>query len=262
MFLIFAALVVTATVAVPLLADGTVVDLGTALRLTRPAQVAFGILVFPIALLVSQLVCELYGARRNYALGFAAIFASTAIASLAFAADKLTPVALSGSLLVYAAAAHFANSFVFSAMRRAMRGHHLLGRSLLAMATSQVVGQLCFVIAMDTAGEDIVSLRNMASVGAAYACACAVIAIVPLMIIRRLLALYLRMGPTEDFAVDHAAGQPAVARAHRLPPAVLVDDEPGSAGGSGRRAGRVSPAPFSHSELAFFLEGEELSESV
>ncbi len=262
MFLVFATLILTATIALPLFSSGTVLDLGGALRLPQTAELTFGVAVFPVAILVSQLVCELYGSRRAYALGFAAVFACAAVAALAFAADALPPTAWPLALVAFGTAAHLSHAWIFSAMRRALHGHHLLGRSLLAMATSQVIGQACFLLAINAAGEDIANVRNAASVGAAWACACAVIAIAPLMLIRRLLSVYLRVGRTDELAVDHTAGPIAARRSNRLPAAVLVDDEPGSSTGPGRRAARSSPHAFSHSEIAFFLEGEELSESV
>ena len=141
MFLVFATLILTATIALPFVSSGTVLDLGGALRLPQTAELTFGVAVFPVAILVSQLVCELYGSRRTYALGFAAVFASAALAALAFAADVLPLTAWPIALVAFGAAAHLSHAWVFAAMRRALQGHHLLGRSLLAMATSQVIGQ-------------------------------------------------------------------------------------------------------------------------
>lgn len=263
-FLLLASFVLTATIALPLFANGTVVDLGGALGLEQRAELTFGVLVFPIALLISQLVCELYGARRTYALVSAAMFAGAAIVAIAFFAGTLTPVALPLALVAFSAVAHATNALVFAGLRRAMRGRHLIGRSLLSIAVCVVIGELVFLVAMYSAGQDVTNARSFASVAALYTCVCAVAAALPLSIVRRLLAIYLRVGRTEEVAIDHAAGLPVVSRRSRLPAAVIVDDEPDAFGaeGSRRRVVRPSLQPFTNSEIAFFVEGEELSESV
>lgn len=256
MFLAFASLVLTATIALPLFVHGTVVDLGTALRLEQPVELTFGVVVFPVALIVSHLICEIFGARRTFAVALAAVLASTSIFALAVAAGHLTPVALPLALVTYSAVAHATNALVFSGLRRALRGYHLILRSLLSIAVAQVIGELAFLFVMSDRGQDVALARTIALVAALYTCGIAAAAALPLWIARRVLGVYVRVGRTEDFAIDHSAGQAVVSR-RKLPPAVIVDDETGEP--APRRAARSSLQPFTHSEIAFFREGEELS---
>lgn len=257
-FLVLAALVLTATIALPLFVHGAVVvDLGAALQLAQPVELTLGVVVFPISLLAAQLVCELFGTRRAYAVVLMAVLAALATFALAFTAGTLSPVALPLAVVTYGAVAHATNALVFSGVRRALRGYHLLLRSLLSVAIAQVIGELAFLLVMSDRGQDIAQARNMALVAALYTCGIAAAAAVPMWVTRRILGIYLRVGRTGELAVDHSAGAPVASR-RKLPPALIVDDETGQPAAS-RRAARPSPPPFSHSEIAFFREGEELS---
>lgn len=255
-FLVFASLVLTATVALPLFVGGTVIDLGVVLPIGQSAELTFGVAVFPIALIACHLVCEIFGARRLYALMFVVVLASMAVFALAVTAGILTPVALPLALVTYSGVALAANAVVFSGVRRVLRGAHLPLRSLLSIAIAQVVGELAFLVVMSDRGQDVALARDVALVAALYTCGIAAVAAVPLWITRRVLGIYVRVGRMEDVAIDHSAGHPVVSR-RRLPPALIVDDETGEP--VRRRAARATPQPFSHSEIAFFREGEELS---
>src|SRR5450432_2266771 len=82
-FLVLASLVLVATITLPLFLNGTVVDLGGAFDLEQPLELTIGLVIFPIALVGAQLVCELFGARRTDALAFVGVLGSAAIVALA-----------------------------------------------------------------------------------------------------------------------------------------------------------------------------------
>lgn len=257
-FLVLASLVLTATIALPLFVHGAVVvDLATALQLAQPAELSFGVVVFPISLLAAQLVCEVFGARRTYVVVLMAVLAGIATFALAFTSATLTPVALPLALVSYGTVAHATNALVFSGIRRALRGYHFVLRSLLSVAIALVIGELAFLFVMTDRGQDMAQARTMALVAALYTCGIAAAAALPLWVTRRVLGVYLRVGRTDNVAIDHSAGAPVATR-RKLPPALIVDDQTGEPA-TPRRAARPSLQPFTNSEIAFFREGEELS---
>lgn len=260
LFLVLASLVLVATIALPLFVSGVAIDLNEVLELGRPAELTFGVVVFPVALIAAQLVCEIFGARRTYAVVLASLLASTAILALGASSGTVTPIALPLALVAYSALAHATNAVVFSGLRRVLRGYHLVLRSLLSIAIAHVIGELVFLLVMSDRGQDVAQAQNVALVAALYTCGAAAVAALPLWIARRIFGVWLRVGRTDDFAIDHTASHSAghpVASRRRLPPALIVDDETGEP--VARRAARPSLQPFSNSEIAFFREGEELS---
>ena len=239
-FLILASVFLVTTVTLPLFLTGTIVDLGA-------AELTFGIVMFPIALVMAQLVCELFGAHRTDALVVMGVVASAAVVALAIAADPSTPVTLALALVTYGAVANATNAIVFAAARRAMRGEHLWLRSLVSIATAQAVGWTAFAIVLFAAGDDVAASFGLAATAALFTCGAALALLVPILLVRRVLSGHLRVGPTDDAAIDHSVWiEKPMAR--RLPPAVIVE-EPYEA--------RPPAKVFSTGEMAFFAEGEE-----
>ena len=268
-FLVLATMFVVATIALPLFAASTtVVDLGALLSLERPLELGLGVIAFPLALVTGQLVCELFGARRSDALALIGGVASLALVVLALASGGDLPLVLALGLVVYTVVAHATNALVFASARRSLRGHYIWLRSLLAISIAQIIGWAAFLAAMAAAGEDLDAWATFAAGGAMYACACAFAAMIPLSLARRVLALYLRVGRTDEDALDHVALAPAHATAPapaprpRLPPAVIVDEEPQVLRGPEARFERPAPPlQFSTGEMEFFAEGEALAEA-
>ena len=260
-FLILATLFLVATVTLPLFLGGTVVDLGELFGLEQSFELSIGIMIFPVALVAAQLVCELYGARRADALAFVGALASVAIAGIAIAADDATPLVPVAALVTYSAVAHATNALVFGGARRALHGHHLWLRSVLAIAIAQIVGWAAYLLVIYVATADVAAATNLVAAAALFTCAVALVAMVPLSLARRVLALYLRVGRIDEHAIDHAAMLPEPPR-RRLPPAMIIEDEPAPLPAYNvtiERPYRAALHPFTTGEMEFFREGEELA---
>jgi uncharacterized PurR-regulated membrane protein YhhQ (DUF165 family) len=261
-FMVLAALFLIATVGLPLwFASQTVVDLRelpldlSSVGLSS-TELSVGVLLFPLAVIVGQLVCELYGSRRAGMLVLVGTIASLLVIGGEYLAVGNYPLAVALPLVACTTITTAANVLVFAAARRALDGRAMWLSSLLATPVALLVGWASFVgvsAALGTQPEDGVAL---AAAPCVYSCACALVGILPLVIARRALGGYLRIGRREAPPVDHS-----LVSTRRLPPALIIDDV--SAPVRQRRplpftTGEV-PVPFTTGELRFFNEGEALA---
>jgi uncharacterized PurR-regulated membrane protein YhhQ (DUF165 family) len=262
-FLVLASLFVLATIALPLwFTSQWVVDLGdlpldlSALRLSS-TELTLGVLVFPLALVVGQLVCELFGTRRAGML----VLIGAVTSLLVIAGEYFTipdyPLYLALPLVVCTTVAAGLNLLVFSGARRALVGRALWSRSLLATPIALVLGWAAFVAVGYALGIELQAGIGAAAAPCVYACACAVVGIIPLVIARRALGTFLRIGGSEAPPVDHSLVAP-----RRLPPALIIDESAAPV-----RPHRPAlpfttaevPVPFTTGEVRFFNEGEALA---
>jgi uncharacterized PurR-regulated membrane protein YhhQ (DUF165 family) len=230
-FLILSSLAIVASICAALVPD--LVDVADSLGLESPCATTLpaGALVMPIAFAAAIVACELFGSRRAFALTTCAAFG--AVIAAGFAGGDLT-------LAAAVAAGGLANVLVFAALRRALDGHHVAVRGLFSLMIASVVGAAVFAA---LSGAELDAILPIAAAIAAYGCVCAFVGILPLAIVTRGFAVYLRV-----------AGLPPARR--RLPPALIVDD-----------AAITAPRPrmslrFNAVDLAFFDEGEHLADEV
>src|ERR1700755_1724482 len=130
-FVVLAALFVGATIALPLwFASSYVADLTQVpIDLAGATELTLGVLVFPIALIMGQLICELYGTRRAMLV---TLFGTIASAGIVFAAQQGSlayPVELTLALVVCTTVANVINVLVFAGATRALDGRALWLRS-------------------------------------------------------------------------------------------------------------------------------------
>lgn len=260
--MVLAALFMISTLALPLwFASQTIVDLrDLPIELSMVArsatELSIGVLLFPLALVVGQLVCELYGSRRAAMLVLVGTVASLCVIGGEYLAVENYPLAIALPLVACTTITSAANVIVFAAARRALDGRSMWLSSALATPVALVLGWASFVglaTALGTRPEDGVAL---AAAPCTYACACALVGIIPLVIARRALGGYLRIGRREAPPVDHA-----LVAMRGLPAALIVDD--GSAPVRQRRPLPFTtaevPVPFTTGEMQFFNEGEALA---
>src|SRR5512141_730768 len=119
-FVVLTALFVGATIALPLwFASSYVADLTRVpIDLAGATELTLGVLVFPVALIMGQLICELYGTRRA--------LVATLVGALAY------PIDLTLALVVCATVANVINVLVFAGSTRALEGRALWLRSFVA----------------------------------------------------------------------------------------------------------------------------------
>jgi uncharacterized PurR-regulated membrane protein YhhQ (DUF165 family) len=250
-FLALVTLYLVATLAVPLFAARRVViDLGDVLNID-PLQLSLGVLMFPIAICAAQLVCELYSSRRAGALVLAGALASFAIVGVDGGDGLLGAVALVACTTI----AQAANVLVFSAARAGTRGRKLGLRIVLAAGLSQLLGWSAFMIVLGVADTLTDTAVATAVTACAYIAAASVAVALPLVLVRRWIATYLRVGRCDDDLVVHHVHHAVYAR--KLPPALIVDDEPELLH---ERPFRPALHPFSTGEMEFFAEGDALAD--
>ncbi|MEO8839950.1 MAG: VUT family protein [Kofleriaceae bacterium] len=244
-FLALASLFLIATLALPLwFASTWVIDLtGLPIDLAGATELSIGVLLFPLALIVGQLVTELYGARRAGMLVLAATVTSVAV----IGGEALTidgyPRALALTLVACTAVTNAINVLVFATARRAMDGRALALRSFVATPVALLAGWSAFTATWVAIGLELDDALALASTPCLYALACALVGALPLVIARRAVGAYLRIaGPLQDQV------QPG---RRRLPPALIVDDS--------QPFRRPSFNPYTTGELQFFAEGDELA---
>ena len=250
-FLALASVFVLATLALPLwFASTWVVDL-TGLPINVVGELSIGVLVFPLALLIGQLVCELYGARRAGKLVLATSLVSFAVIGGEWLTVGGYPLELALALVICTTVTNAANILAFAVSSRAMDGRALFLRSFVATPVALLAGWSAFTLTWIGLGLELDDAIALASAPCLYACACALVGAVPLVIARRGFATYLRVGGREAAPIDHVLVAP-----RRLPPALIVDDEPAP------RMRRPSFTPFTTGEMRFFAEGDELSRQM
>lgn len=253
-FLVLASLFLLATLALPLwFASSWVVDISALpIDVAGASELTIGVLVFPIALLVGQLVCELFGARRAAMLALAGTLASLALIAGEYATVDGYPLALALSLVACTTITNAVNVLVFAATRRAMDGRALWLASFLATPVALLVGWTAFALAWLGLGGELDAAIALASAPCLYACACALVGMFPLLLARKVFGVFLRIGGREAPPIDHSlVAEPAPRR--RLPPALIIDEEP-------RFPLPMVTAPFKKPfttlETEFFAEGD------
>ncbi len=256
-FLVLSALFLIATIGLPLwFASQWVVDLtDLPIELAGATELAVGVLVFPLALVVGQLVCELYGTRRAGVLVLVGAIASLLVVGGEYLAIENYPLYLALPLVACTTITTGASVVVFATARGALDGRRVWLRSFLATPVALLLGWASFIgiaYALGTPIEDSIALAVAPCV---YACACALAGILPLAIARRVFGTFLRIGGSEAPPVEHSLISP-----RRLPPALIVDDAPVRM----RRASlpfttAEQPVPFTTGEMRFFNEGEALA---
>jgi uncharacterized PurR-regulated membrane protein YhhQ (DUF165 family) len=302
-FLVLAAVFLVTAAALVVLGTSRIVDPSATLAELLPdrelpiaMQIPFGVLPFALGALALTLVCELYGRRRAMALFGIGLVATVGLAGLMRFADQIDGAdAAFGPAVGFAACmliAYLIYVPLFDALRWRMVGRHLWLRLLVLSVVAQLVGWTVFglafygyasLVAPGTA--DAAAIVALATGSALYTLAAIAILTLPIALIARGLALFLRVarhdddddGPEydddDDDARDHDrdVDEPVVLTRRRLPPAQIVDDEaipeavdedvPRSERRR-RRAAQASAQPFSSAEMQFFREGDQLTESA
>jgi uncharacterized PurR-regulated membrane protein YhhQ (DUF165 family) len=257
-----AALFVGATIALPVwFASSYVADLTQVpIDLAGATELTLGVLVFPIALIMGQLICELYGTRRAMIV---TLFGTAASAGLVYAAQQGSlaySTDLTLALVVCTTVANLINVLVFAGATRALDGRALWLRSFVATPVALLIGWAAFAGTWVQLGHDMDSAIAMASAPCLYACACALAGIIVLVALKAML----RDRPLEAPPIEYALVQP-----RRLPPAMIVEDhsEPIALTRVIRRPVPVPMPvntapfkPFTTGEMAFFREGDEMGE--
>lgn len=261
-FLALATIAVATAAALVALAGASVIDLSGLIAsvvpsLDLPVRLALPLGAIPVALgfVAVMLACELYGRRRAGALVWAIVLVMAAVVGLARLGDLAngtdTALAPAAALAIGALVAHVVGLVVFDALRRGLAGRHAALRAVFASAVAQALGGAAVIAVLDAfaggaQGAQLEAILAVALGGAAYTLACVIVLALPIAIVVRTFALFLRVARFEDDA-------------SRLPPALIVDDEPdGEAPPRRRRAARATLGPFSALEQRFFTEGDQL----
>ena len=233
-FLVLSACVAIAAAA--LFAFGGQIDLTASVAAFAP-DLALPPLVVPIGAVPAAfgiaallLACELYGRRRATALLVAGVVIAGAIAGLAlFAGSLAVPGAI--ALGTYYISAQGASLAMFGGST----GKRLWLRAPAAMIFGALAGWLAGAAAMYALAEqpDLDAILALAGGGLAFTVACALALALPLALVARGLALFLRVARSELQVLAAADDEPDLARAPTMP-----------------------TPPFSHQELRFFQDGE------
>jgi len=141
-FVVLAALFVGATIALPLwFASSYVADLTRVpIDLAGATELTLGVLVFPLALILGQLICELYGTRRALLTTLVATLATAGIVVAAQQGELALPAELTLALAVCATVANVINVLVFGGATRALDGRALWLRSFMATPMALLIG--------------------------------------------------------------------------------------------------------------------------
>ena len=262
-FLAFATMFVVAVTVAVVLGTSRMIDVsaliaGVAPDLHLPVQLAlpFGVVPAALGFVAVMMACELYGRRRASALVTAGMIAMGLLVGLAQLADLADGKGASFGAAVAIAAGmlfgHACNLIVFDALRRRMFGRRIVLRAILSTIVAQPVGWAAFGTVLylmgATSPADIDALTAVALGSTVYTIAGVIVLAIPVAILVRPLALFLRVARFEDASISH------------LPPALIVEDEP--APRPRRRAARASIEPYSSAEMRFFTEGDQLVEAM
>lgn len=233
-FLVLAACVAIAAAA--LFAFGGQIDLAASVATFAPdvalppLVVAIGAVPAAFGIAALLLACELYGRRRATALLVAGVVVAGAIAGLAlFAGSLAVPTAIAfGAFYVVAQAASLA-------MFGGNTGKRLWLRAPAAIVFGTCVGWLACGAAMYAlvADPDLDAILALAGGSAVFTVACALALALPLALVARGLALFLRVARSELQVMAAIEDEAELARAPTMP-----------------------TPPFSHQELRFFQDGE------
>jgi uncharacterized PurR-regulated membrane protein YhhQ (DUF165 family) len=264
-FVVLAALFVGATIALPLwFASSYVADLTQVpIDLAGATELTLGVLVFPIALIMGQLICELYGTRRAMVVTLLGTIASAGIVYAAQQGSLAYPAQLTLALVVCTTVANLINVLVFAGATHALDGRALWLRSFVATPVALLIGWAAFAGTWVQLGNDVDSAIAMASAPCLYACACALAGIIVLVALKAML----RERPLEAPPIEYALVQPR--RPAPALPAMLVEErsEPILLTRVIRRPMPVPMPvntapfkPFTTGEMAFFQEGDEMGE--
>jgi uncharacterized PurR-regulated membrane protein YhhQ (DUF165 family) len=249
-------------------------------------QIPFGVLPFALGCVALTLVCELYGRRRAAVLAGIGLVAMLALAGLMRLAEQLDGGAqLFGPALGFAAGylvLHLIYVPLFDAMRWRMSGRHLWLRLLVLSLVAQIVGWAVFGVATwgyasmvsPESPVDTAAIIALATGSALYTLAAIALLTLPVALIARGLALFLRVArhDNEDDYDDDGDAAPIELTRRRLPKAHIVDDDgaipegqiidahAGPEPSRRRRRAVASVQPFSSAEMRFFQEGDQLAE--
>lgn len=298
-FLVLAAIFLVAAAALVVLGASRIVDPSTVLAGVAPdrefpieMQIPFGVLPFALGCLALTLVCELYGRRRAAVLAGIGLMAMLALAGLMRLAEQLDGgAALFGPALGFAAGylvLHLIYVPLFDAMRGLMSGRHLWLRLLVLSLVAQIAGWAVFGVATwgyataisPATPVDSAAIVALATGSALYTLAAIALLTLPIALIARGLALFLRVArhehdeDDEGYDYDHRErpAKPVDLRPRRLPQAQIVDDDDAAPEGQivdehaglepsrRRRRAVASVQPFSSAEMRFFQEGDQLAD--
>jgi uncharacterized PurR-regulated membrane protein YhhQ (DUF165 family) len=259
-FLTLAAVVLVATTALVLLGTSRILELSPWIEQVAPdislgvaLALPFGMLAGSSAFAAALLTCELYGRRRAASLVWASIVAAGAIIGVARLADF---AAGNGALFdgavacaSYLAFGQLAQLVIFDAMRVRARGRRFALRAIVATVFAQAVAATAFGATLYELADppDLVRITGLALGAGAYGVALGLVLLIPLAIAARSLSLYLRVA---RLFADADTDSAHVERTGPRPQAVSERRQ--------RRAARATLQPFSHAELRFFSEGDEL----
>ena len=306
-FLTLAAIFLVTIASLAVLGTSRIVDPSELLASVAPdrafpiaMQIPFGVLPFALGCLALTLVGELYGRRRATVLAGIGLVAMLGLAGLMRLADQVD-----GSAATFVPALGFAGGYLvsqliyvplFDAMRWRMAGRHLWLRLLVLSVVAQLAGWAVFGVATyalataltpeasPSASIDSAAIVALATGSALYTLAAIALLTLPVALLARGLALFLRVarhGDDDDEADDDDLGDdgadaddapPIELVRRRLPKAQIVDEgESAPEGqiehddaplGSRRRRAVASIQPFSSAEMRFFQEGDQLAEGT
>jgi uncharacterized PurR-regulated membrane protein YhhQ (DUF165 family) len=295
-FLVLAALFLVTAAALVVLGTSRILDPSSLFAVLVPDRelpfamaIPFGALPFALGALALTLVCELYGRRRAMALLGIGLGATLALAALMRFADQVDGAdAAFGPALGFVACvlvAYLVYVPLFDALRVRTAGRHLWLRLLVLSLVAQLAGWTAFGAAtygyasLVAGAIDGAAIVALATGSALYTLAVIALLTLPVALIARGLALFLRVARHDgDDVYDDACDddgdvdEPVVLTRRRLPPAQIVDDAVPEAPifdqdiippseRRQRRAAKPSVQPFSSAEMQFFREGDLLAES-
>ena len=266
-FLVLVTLFVVSITCLVVLGTARAIDINRVIAMVVPQidlpialTLPFGAIPCALGFAAVVLACELYGRRRAGALVWAGVVTAGALVGLARLADlvdgpagaanaSLGPALALGAGIVIA---HVAHVVVFDALRRRMAGRRVALRALVASLVAQPAGWAAFggVLYALRGPAELDLITALATGSAAFTLACVLVLAIPLAIAARALALFLRVGRSDDEMADEA-DDPAWLAEGSAP-----DHEPPVS--PHRRAARASLQPFSSDEVRFFTEGDQL----
>jgi uncharacterized integral membrane protein (TIGR00697 family) len=259
----------------------------------RPLWLAIGALAMPLAFFAVNLVCEVYGRRRANAMIWIGLVTTLAMVGLMRLSDQLASGQAGDAGIVAAVAfaaayvvGHVVNVMVFDGMLQRAEGRRLWLRAIVATVVAQLIAWVVFAAAMygvqsaigGAGAADVDAVTALGAGGFAYCVAFGVVAVVPMIVLARALAVYLRVGKAEIerardrtemlgvssvSSVSSGAGRPVRAVGSQpapMPPA--PPPAPAPARLVDRRDPKKSIQPFNSTEMRFFTEGEEAVEAA
>jgi uncharacterized PurR-regulated membrane protein YhhQ (DUF165 family) len=255
-FLVLATLALVAATTMVLLAANHVIDLSAAfgaldVDLDLPVAFALPVGMIPSALAVIAilLACELYGRRRAGALVWAGLFAVAASVGLGQVVElgggTAAPIGVALAFAAYYVVGQVVALVMFASLRTLSRGRRFSLRVVFVSLVAQLAAGAAFAGTLHAATSlPIAQILGLALGSVACVLACVVALLVPAAIAAHALALFLRVSRFASGAVVEA-----------------VSIAEGSAPRGRRRAERAPLEPFSHAELRFFTEGEQLADN-